>query len=211
MREGIRPPKFAEHFALIDFDAEPMPVLSLYPPPPVVTAPSLCIEVCGLDCRPRRLAWPDCDALPRARMRAPLICQIFNWSEMIDWEGVRLSEFLAAAGVDLPRDSYVAVHSRDGLYFEAMPAAMASDPRVLLATHMNGEPLTADYGGPLRLIVPFLQGYKSVKWVGSIRVTRHDPAGIKRLLGQSKTGRLGRAWLDTYGIAEPDGMAEGIV
>jgi DMSO/TMAO reductase YedYZ molybdopterin-dependent catalytic subunit len=65
---------------------------------------------------------------------------------------------------------------------------------------MNGKPLAHQHGGPLRLVVPFLQGYKSVKWVGAIKVTKHDPVGIKRLLGQSKTGHLGLAWHQAYGI-----------
>ncbi|WDT70131.1 MAG: hypothetical protein MPW17_15370 [Candidatus Manganitrophus sp.] len=34
MREGILPPKFADKFFRIDFDAMPLPILSLYPIPP---------------------------------------------------------------------------------------------------------------------------------------------------------------------------------
>jgi len=60
---------------------------------------------------------------------------------------------------------------------------------------------------PMRLVVPFLQGYKSVKWVGAIRATRHDPVGIKRLLAQSKTGRLGLAWRRRLNIAPAKGKA----
>jgi DMSO/TMAO reductase YedYZ molybdopterin-dependent catalytic subunit len=56
---------------------------------------------------------------------------------------------------------------------------------------MNGEPLPHQYGGPLRLWVPFLQGYKSVKWVHLIRAFRKNPLGIKRLLGQSRTAVFG--------------------
>jgi hypothetical protein len=39
--------------------------------------------------------------------------------------------------------------------------------------------------------VPFLQGYKSVKWLQTVRAYRRDPLGIKRLLGQSRTAVLG--------------------
>ena len=66
---------------------------------------------------------------------------------------------------------------------------------------------THEYRGPVRLVVPFLQGYKSVKWVGAHHAYRHDPIGIKRLLGQSKSGALGRAWLDKLGIAPAEGRA----
>ena len=55
------------------------------------------------------------------------------------------------------------------------------------------------------LVVPFLQGYKSVKWVNRIEAYPRDPIGIKRLLSQSKTGRLGQAWLDKLAIVPPTG------
>ena len=52
----------------------------------------------------------------------------------------------------------------------------------------------------MRLWVPFLQGYKSVKWVHQIRVFQKDPVGIKRLLGQSKTAILGPEGQELAGI-----------
>jgi DMSO/TMAO reductase YedYZ molybdopterin-dependent catalytic subunit len=131
-------------------------------------------------------------------MQAPFICQIFNWVEEVEWEGVRLADFLEHAGLETHPDGYIAVYSRDGMYFEGFSTDEVKDPRVLLATTLNKQPLSHEYGGPLRLVVPFLQGYKSVKWVGGIRATRHDPIGTKRLLGQSKTGRLGQAWVKRF-------------
>ena len=61
---------------------------------------------------------------------------------------------------------------------------------MLLVFGLNGQPLPKEYGGPLRLWVPFLQGYKSVKWVHQIRVFQKDPVGIKRLLGRARR----RSW-----------------
>jgi DMSO/TMAO reductase YedYZ molybdopterin-dependent catalytic subunit len=203
-RDGIRPPKFADTFALLDFEAEPMPVISLYPIPEPLDVNELLLTVCGLDCKPRLIAWRQCAHLPRVRLRAPLICSIFNWAEVVEWEGVRLRDFLEYVGVTVPPEAYLGLYARDGHYFETLPATMAQDPRTLLATGLNGQPLPLAHGGPLRLVVPFLQGYKSVKWLSAIRVFRHDPAGIKRLLGQSKTGSLGRAWLERYGIEQPE-------
>ena len=98
------------------------------------------------------------------------------------------------------------MYSRDGVYFEGLSMAEARDARVLLATGLNGAPLPIEHGGPLRLVVPFLQGYKSVKWVGSIQAFRHDPVGIKRLLAQSKVARLAPPWRERYGIAPPEGL-----
>ncbi len=205
IREGIRPPKFVDRFARLDYEAKPMPVIALYPIPEPMQVEQLVLNVSGLDCALHQMSWSDLSRLPHYRIQVPVICQIFNWSETVEWEGIRLADVLEAAGVETHEDGYVAVHSRDGVYFEGLSMAEARDPRVLLATGLNGESLPLEYGGPLRLAVPFLQGYKSVKWVGSIHALRHDPVGIKRLLAQSKIARLAPPWRERYGIVPPSG------
>jgi hypothetical protein len=211
-RPGLRPPKFAGQFAVLDFESWPLPAISLFPEPTPVALADLSIDVCGLDCKPRRIAWPDtvsardCErAIESTSLKAALICQIFNWSEEVEWEGVRVADFLDYADLDPRPGDYVSFFSRDGSYFESLPADMALDDRTLLATGLNGDRLGHKNGGPVRLVVPFLQGYKSVKWLGGIRLTRQDPGGIKRLLSQSKTAHLGRAWRLRFGIAQEPG------
>ncbi|MBI3810814.1 MAG: molybdopterin-dependent oxidoreductase [Nitrospirae bacterium] len=203
-REGIKPPKFADQFAKIDFEAEPLPILSLYPIPEMVLLESLKISVCGLDGRPRFISWTELDHLPRVRMRIPIICQIFNWSEDVEWEGLRLVDFLDHAGLDTVSEGHYSIYSRDGHYFETLTRSEARDPRVLLAYGLNGAALPMDHGAPVRLIVPFLQGYKSVKWVRAIRAFKRDPIGIKVLRGQSQTAKLNEAWRKKYGIVLPE-------
>jgi DMSO/TMAO reductase YedYZ molybdopterin-dependent catalytic subunit len=205
LREAIRPPKFADKFHTLDFDASPMPAISLYPPPESLNLEDVTLDICGLDCKPRTVSWAQFADLSVIKTASPLICQIFNWSEVVEWSGFRVGDFLSHVGVHVDDDDYVSFHSRDGSYFESLPGVMALDPRVLLVNEMNGARLPEAFGGPLRLVVPFLQGYKSVKWLGAIRVLKHDPIGIKRLLGQSKTGHLGRAWRQTYGIDQEEG------
>ena len=207
-REGIKPPKFADKFARIDFDAEPLPILCMYPIPEPVALASLKISVCGLDGKPRFVSWAALDDLPRVRMRMPMICQIFNWSEEVEWEGVRLSDFLEKAGLETSPEGHYAVYSRDGHYFETLGRDEARDPRVLLAYGLNGAPLPEPHGAPVRLVVPFLQGFKSVKWVRAIRAFRRDPLGIKMLRGQSKEAQLSEAWRKKYGIEPPMGRRE---
>jgi DMSO/TMAO reductase YedYZ molybdopterin-dependent catalytic subunit len=205
IRKGITPPKFANKFFKINFEADPRPVLCLYPIPAPVPLESLSITVCGLDGKPLRVSWSDCSSISKVRVRQPLICQIFNWSETVEWEGVRLADFLDHVGLDTDPEGYYAVYSRDGHYFETLSRAEARDPRVLLAYGLNGKPLPEDHGAPLRLVVPFLQGYKSVKWIRGIRAFRKDPMGIKRTRGQSQSAKLSEAWLERYGITPPDG------
>lgn len=202
-RAGVRYPKFADKFALLDFEAAPMPAISLYPVPEPISLQASSLSVVGLNCAPANWTWSEFDALPRVAGRYPLICQIFNWVETVDWEGVRLADVLDLTGIETHEEGYVAIYSRDGTYFERLTMAEARDPRVLLSTGLNGEALPLEFGGPLRLVVPFLQGYMSVKWVGGIRAFRHDPVGIKRLLAQSKTPRLAPPWRERFGIVPP--------
>lgn len=190
-REGINYPKFKDQFAVMDFEAEPMPVLSLYPFPDESCLEDWTMNVTGVMGERRTLGWCDLQALPRVTGPTPLVCQIFNWSEERFVEGVRLVDVIDLAGLAGADQAFWAFYSADGFYFETLPRSMALDPRTLLVFGMDGAPLPPEYGGPLRLWVPFLQGYKSVKWVRQIRGFRKDPLGIKRLLGQSRTAVLG--------------------
>lgn len=206
MRKGINPPKFADKFFRLDFESEPMPVISLYPIPNPVELNAVRIDICGLEEHPRPVAWPALSVLPRVKLKIPLTCQIFNWTETVEWEGIRLVDLLDFLKVDTHTEGYFAFHSRDRIFFEGLSRDEARDPRVLLAYGLNGKPLPSLHGGPLRLVVPFLQGYKSVKWIQSIYAFRHDPVGTKRLLGQSTGSRLNEKWRKTHQILPPKGL-----
>lgn len=194
-RPGIRLPDAAERYAVLDFSAEPMPVISMFPPPPVRPLRDLCLDFRGADLRPKVVAWRELRAIPRRRIEAELVCQITNWSQTVSWDGLALIDVLRAIGLANLADAYYAFHSADGYYFEALSRDQAADPRVILAIGMDGGPLPHRYGGPVRLVVPSLQGYKSVKWLARIEAYQLDPAGIKRLLGQSDEGALSDEWV----------------
>lgn len=217
VRRAIKaaPPAFAGHFSVIDLEREDF-VISLFPMPEPLAPGELELVFCGLDCKPRRVRLADLETLERVshanpgtggttRTHVPLICQIFNCViEGVTWEGFRLSDVLTRAGLDAAGGNFFAFYSRDGHYFEVLTRAEAMDPRVLLATGMNGAPLSHEHGGPMRLVVPFLQGYKSVKWLSGIRAFPNNPLGIKTLLGQSKDGSLMRAFQERYGLFPPE-------
>ena len=204
-RLGIRPPKFADKFAEIDFEAEPMPVISMFPPPPPRDLANVRVALRGEDLKTRVVGFGDLVQLMSTGITVDLVCQIFNWHESVTWNGFRVSDLLNAYGVETSEAGYLVFRSADGQYFESLSVDEARDPRVLLAYGMNGGSLPHEYGGPLRLVVPFLQGYKSVKWVERIEAYPKDPIGIKRLLQQSKTARLGQAWLDRLAIVPAQG------
>ncbi|MFF8268713.1 sulfite oxidase [Streptomyces sp. NPDC016562] len=95
------------------------------------------------------------------------------------WRGARLSDVLRQAGVTpgavdvMPRgldDEVTANGVNLGRVRRPLPVAKALDD-VLLAYEMNGQPLPADHGGPVRLVVPDWVGISSIKWVGDIEVS----------------------------------------
>jgi DMSO/TMAO reductase YedYZ molybdopterin-dependent catalytic subunit len=199
-REGINYPKFKDQFALMDFEAEPLPALSLYPVPEPCELKDWEITLTGVSGERRVIGRDELRKLPRVREKSPLVCQIFNWSEEPLVEGIRLVDLLNVTGIDTNEGGYFCFYSADGFYFEGLQRSIARDPRTLLVFGLDLNPLPNEYGGPVRLWVPFLQGYKSVKWVNMIRAFRQDPVGIKRLLGQSRTSILGADGQEKAGV-----------
>ena len=205
-RPGINYPKFKEHFSVLNFSAQrEVPVISLYEMPKPKMREEIKITICGIDCKTKTFTWKDLQSLPKMKTRQPLICQIFNWSEQVEWEGWKLKNVLEFFGFSGIENRYYSFYSKDGQYFESLSHKEAIDNRTLLVFGMNGKNLSHEHGGPLRLAVPFLQGYKSVKWVSAIRSFKTDPLGIKILLEQSKTAKLAPVWKNKYGLGPLDG------
>lgn len=98
------------------------------------------------------------------------------------WTGVALADVLAAAGLQ-EAAAHVAFEAPDvsdhatppQCYGSSVTRRKATSPEVLLAWAMNGEPLPAVHGGPVRVVVPGWIGARSVKWVERV-TARLDPS-----------------------------------
>ena len=97
-----------------------------------------------------------------------------------EWSGVRLAELLDRAGVQAGA-AHLHFHGGDAppspktpAFVRSIPIERARVPSTLLALRMNGEPLPAVHGGPLRLVVPGWAGNNWSKWVRRIVVAREE-------------------------------------
>lgn len=133
-------------------------------------------QLYGLVESPLRFTWDEFNALPKVQRASDFHC-VTRWSRFDNqWEGVAVQELLRRARPKT-NAAFVLVHAEQG-YTANLPLADLDREEVLLATHHDGEPLTPDHGYPLRLIVPHLYSWKSVKWVRSLQFFDHDVPGF---------------------------------
>jgi sulfane dehydrogenase subunit SoxC len=89
-----------------------------------------------------------------------------------EWVGVPLGLVLDEAGVERDATWLLAESADAGLYSRSIPLSKAYDD-ALLAYAQNGEPLRAEQGFPVRLLLPGWQGSASVKWLRRLELLRH--------------------------------------
>jgi DMSO/TMAO reductase YedYZ molybdopterin-dependent catalytic subunit len=130
----------------------------------------------GLVEKPLRFHYAAFMALPKVEIKADFHC-VTRWSKFDNlWEGVAFSEVVRRA-LPRPEAHYVMVHGENG-YTANAPLNDLMRLEVVFAAKHNGENLTPEHGWPLRLIVPHLYAWKSVKWVRGLEFMEHDRPGF---------------------------------
>ena len=136
------------------------------------------LQVDGLVRQPLDLSFAGFTSLPQVEEARDFTC-VEGWTVPgVRWKGVTLRELMARADMD-PRATHFVFHSGDQVYTDSLTIDEAFRPDVLLAHEMNGQPLLADHGKPLRLVVPGSYGYKSVKWVTRVELITAGPGGYQ--------------------------------
>lgn len=134
------------------------------------------LRIFGLVKNPLEFSWDEFKALPRTKVFADFHC-VTRWSRLGNlWEGVSTQYLLEQAGV-LPEARFVICHGLDNGWTTNMPLADFAAEDALLADLHDGEPISADHGGPVRGIVPRLYAWKSAKWICGIELSEVDKAG----------------------------------
>lgn len=145
-------------------------------PMPVFTADHWKFWISGLVDKRLEWNWEQFLQIPRKVQVSDFHC-VTGWSVYnTTWEGIPLKELLAMAGVQSSA-KYVKFYSGDGVYTDCLTLAQANLDDVMVAVLMDGKPITRDLGGPVRLIVPKMFAYKSVKWLWSIELIAEEHIG----------------------------------
>jgi DMSO/TMAO reductase YedYZ molybdopterin-dependent catalytic subunit len=124
------------------------------------------LNVGGLVERELVLTLDQLQKLPRTDLRVRHHC-VEGWSAVAAWHGVRVSEIAKLAGLK-PGVRYVEFNSFDDDYFSSWDLGSAMHPQSLLAYGMNGHPLGANHGAPLRLYSAVKLGYKMCKYLTEV-------------------------------------------
>jgi DMSO/TMAO reductase YedYZ molybdopterin-dependent catalytic subunit len=129
------------------------------------------------------LSWDEFNELPRSSTVQDIHC-VTRWSRFdAGFEGVHWRE-LARLCNPRPSARFAIAHAEHG-FTSNVPASFLDDENALLATHADGEPLTAEHGYPLRLIVPGKYFWKSAKWLRGIELVPVDQLGFWERYGYS--------------------------
>jgi DMSO/TMAO reductase YedYZ molybdopterin-dependent catalytic subunit len=133
-------------------------------------------QVTGRVEKPLRLTWNEFARLPMKQVTADMHC-VTRWSRFdVRWEGVPFTEVMKL--IDVKREAkFVMVLAEQG-YTSNVPLENLMHPTTLFALKHDGEPLPADHGYPVRLVVPELYAWKSVKWVRGLIFMAEDAPGF---------------------------------
>jgi DMSO/TMAO reductase YedYZ molybdopterin-dependent catalytic subunit len=150
------------------------------------------LRVDGLVHAPFELSYDELVALPPTRLTRDFQC-VTGWRvHDVDWVGVRIADLLDRAGVQAGARA-LRIHSFDGEYTESLTLDQARRKDVLAAYRLDGGPISQAHGGPVRLYVAPMYGYKSLKWLDRIEVVNRVEPGYWEERGYDVDAWVGRS------------------
>lgn len=154
--------------------AKGFPVLT-YGETPEISRADWRLTISGL-AQPRVFTWDDIMALPQQNFTADFHC-VTTWSKLdVQWTGVTITDLLDT--LDLaPQAVHVMMHCYGG-YTTNLDLADFRRPENFLAHTLAGEPLPAEHGGPMRVVVPHLYAWKSAKWISGLEFLAQPAPGF---------------------------------
>ncbi|MGQ0824704.1 MAG: molybdopterin-dependent oxidoreductase [Actinomycetota bacterium] len=148
------------------------------------------LRIGGLVDTPMELTFDDLRAYEPLNLTKDFQC-VTGWRvQDVEWRGVKLADLLDAAGV---QDGATALQftSFDGAYTESLTLEQARRDDVMVAYEMLAGDISREHGGPVRLYVAPMYGYKSIKWLDGINLTRTVIPGYWENLGYDVDAWIG--------------------
>lgn len=143
-------------------------------------------QIRGLVETPLRLSYDEFVALPHSNITQDIHC-VTRWSRFdASFRGVPVSEVLKLVQLK-PEATHVLIHAEQG-FTANLPMSDFDREGNLFAHQADGEDLAPEHGWPLRLVVPHLYFWKSVKWVRGLEFMDRDKAGFWEQYGYHMRG-----------------------
>jgi DMSO/TMAO reductase YedYZ molybdopterin-dependent catalytic subunit len=150
------------------------------------------LSIDGLVDRPVRFTFDELRAMTPTSITRDFQC-VTGWRVPdVKWRGVSLAALLDAAGVQAAATA-VTFTSFDGVYTESLTLEQARRDDVIVAYEMEGQTVTQPHGGPVRLYVAPMYGYKSLKWLSDIILVDKVEPGYWERLGYDVDAWVGQS------------------
>ena len=126
------------------------------------------LAVDGLVLRPLSMSLQALAEFQRAEKLVTIHC-VEGWSVKALWEGIRLNDLFALAGVAGEANTVI-FHAADG-YTTSLPLGVVTSRDLILADRINGIVLPPANGFPFQLVAEDRWGYKWIRWVTRIEIS----------------------------------------
>ncbi len=160
------------------------------------------IQIDGLVANPQTIAFEDLLSRYKIDEYVYRMRCVEGWSMVLPWQGFKLNQLLKDIE-PLPEARYIqfqSVYRPDEMpgqvsldyypwpYSEGLRLDEALHPLTILATGMYEEPLTKQNGAPIRLVVPWKYGFKSIKSIARISLVAEQPPTLWQSLAANEYG-----------------------
>jgi DMSO/TMAO reductase YedYZ molybdopterin-dependent catalytic subunit len=143
-------------------------------------------RIMGLVKKERQLTYEEFFALPKVTVSSDIHC-VTGWSKLDNtWAGVGSNVIRDLVEIR-PEAKFVMVYGEDGLDAN-LSLEDFFGPDVVFAQELDGKPLTPKHGFPVRLVVPRLYFWKSVKWAIAVEFMAQDRQGYWESRGYHNRG-----------------------
>ncbi|WP_017324071.1 sulfite oxidase-like oxidoreductase [Synechococcus sp. PCC 7336] len=166
--------------------AQGFPVLT-YGPTPSVTPQAWQLRIYGaIEGEEAIVNYDELLAMPQETFAADFHC-VTRWSKLdVTWTGVKLTELLELVQIS-PKANYVMQHCYSD-YTTNLSLADFLREENYIVHRLEGEPLPAEHGGPVRTLVPHLYAWKSAKWINAIEFLTEEQLGFWERNGYHRRG-----------------------